>query len=184
MFHGLRFLRFDLFWRRPRTIAHPAGEDISGKLHPAQFAGGLVAGQEFVDRVAHWPFVGIHFRRGARREREHQFLAFQFVARASVREPVPEGLFHPALQQRRGAVPEYRELQYDDVGFQQPLLFGLRVDFEIRVEAVEPYDLRLGQSLRNRFEDRFVGHRCRKIGMAGYYECVFHLRLVFKSFLS
>ena len=184
MFHGLRFLRFDLFWRRPRTIAHPAGEDISGKLHPAQFAGGLVAGQEFVDRVAHRPFVGIHLRRGARREREHQFLAFQFVARASVREPVPEGLFHPALQQRRGAVPEYRKLQYDDVGFQQPLLFGLCVDFEIRVEAVEPYDLRLGQSLRNRFEDRFVGHRCRKIGMAGYYECVFHLRLVFKCFLS
>src|SRR5699024_3693524 len=109
MFSRYSLLPFDKFGRSTVAVAHASGIYISGKLHPAKPASGLVARQELFDIISHRTLAAVHRRGRSRSKRQYQFLALQLVARTAVREPVPEGFFHPTLQYRRCGIPEHRK---------------------------------------------------------------------------
>ena len=130
MFHRCSILLPDKFGRGAATVTDAAGIYVSGKLHLAKPAGSLVAGQEFVDGIAHVPVMTIHRFGSSRCKRKNEFLALQFVARIAVGETVLKSLFHPTFQYRRCGIPENGKLQNDDVGAEQSSLFGFHVDLK------------------------------------------------------
>ena len=163
MFYRYRLLLFDEFRRGTIAVAYASGIYISGKLHLAKTAGRLVAGQELFDVITHGSLAAVHRFGRTRSKRQYELLAFQFVARAAVRESVTESLFHPAFQYRRCRVPEHGKLQHNDVSAEQALLFSFYIDFEVRIKFVELHDFGFRQSVAECFEDGLVGHRRCKV---------------------
>ena len=148
----------DEFGRSTVAITHATSIYISGKFHLAKPAGRLVTGQEIFDVIAHCALAAIHRFGRTRGKRQYELLAFQFVARTAVGETVPEGFFHPTLQNGGRGVPEHGKLQHDDVGTDQALLFGFYIDFEVRVKLVKFYDFCFRQAVGERLEYGLVGH--------------------------
>ena len=104
------FLLLDKFRGGTVAITYATGINTTAIFHLRQAASSFVARQKLIDRVTHSPLMTIQRFGCSSCERENEFLAFELVPGASVRETVTESLFHPAFQYGGCGVPEKGEL--------------------------------------------------------------------------
>ena len=117
-------------------IRQSSAVDVAAPLYAAQVCHLLIGGKEIIDGIMLWTVIAIHLFGRTGGEGQDKLFAPKLVARAAVREPVREGLFHPAVQQRGCAVPEQRILQHKDVCTEQAFLFCSHINMEIRIQFV------------------------------------------------
>lgn len=158
-----------------RLIGHAASVDNAGALHSGEIAGCHKGVAEFLYRVAHRAFMGIHLLGCACGERDNKLLSLKLAASSAVTPAVLEDLFHPTLHERRSGIPEHGKLEHDYIsGFELSLLGGNINLKAIAIELVKIIDCHLRSIFLDAFKDAFVCHRVAKVGVARYDEYVFH----------